>query len=213
MLTKLHSLATEIVPAQVSGNVSIAPSAVIAPGVLLIATANSQIAIGAGVCIGAGTIVRATGGKLEIDAGACLGREVLVVGSGKIGRDACIGAGTTTIDPQIAEGAVIPPYSLLGDRSRGDSSPAAVAPEDIWSDPPVTTSGYPLFYKVKSPSSDRPDPPDREPVVPTPAPQRVTETTAIAHTATNYVSGRAQFERIKRALFPNSGSNDDTAQT
>ena len=64
MLTKLRSLSREIIPAQYAGNVSIDLSAVIAPGVLLLAEDNNRIKIGPGVCIGAGSIVRATGGNL-----------------------------------------------------------------------------------------------------------------------------------------------------
>ena len=60
--------------------------------------------------------------------GVCLGRGVLIIGSGTIERNACIGAGTTVIDPQIDEGAVIPTHSLIGDRSRGEVS---VVDEDL----------------------------------------------------------------------------------
>jgi len=45
----------------VSGNVTIHPSAAIAPGVLLQADPESQIIIAAGVCVGMGTILHAHG--------------------------------------------------------------------------------------------------------------------------------------------------------
>ena len=122
MLTKFRSLSREVVPVYLDGNVSIDPTAAIAPGVLLQAEENSRITIGAGVCIGAGTIVHASGGNLDIGAGVCIGRGVLIIGSGTIDRHACIGAGTTIFDPQIAEDTVIATHSLIGDRSRGEVS-------------------------------------------------------------------------------------------
>jgi carbon dioxide concentrating mechanism protein CcmN len=224
MLTKLRSLARELVPAQYAGNISIDPSAIVAPGVVLLAEGTNRIAIGAGVCIGAGSIVRATGGNLTIGSGVCIGREVLIIGTGSIARDACIGAGTTTLDPQIAEGAVVPPHSVLGDRSRGEvkvvaevaipddlngaSDPDSLT-EDVWSTRnKVGTTAHPHYYKAKV----TPEPP---PPIPEnyPEPERssvtVTTTTAIEHKSTSYVSGRAQFDLLKRALFPHSGNNDE----
>ncbi len=224
MLTKLRSVSREVVPVQLYGNVSIDPSAVIAPGVLLQAEANSQIKIGAGVCIGAGTIVQAHGGNLYIEAGVCLGRGVLIVGCGSIDRDACIGAGSTVLDPQIESGVVIPPHSLLGDRSRNEVSvvetvdiPENIATAtpledetgDVW-DPPKVNVPIPAPVEVKTP----------EPIVDntTTKPTSQTETsprsppvTTIKHQPQHTVAGRAQFDQIKRALFPNSGSNDYTA--
>ena len=230
MLTKLRSISREVVPVHLYGNVSIDPSAVIAPGVLLQAEANSQIKIGAGVCIGAGTIVQAAGGNLYIEAGVCIGRGVLIVGSGSIDRDACIGAGTTAIDPHVEVGAVIPPNSLLGDRSRSEVSvvedldlperltdstppkPVATPPvddtTDLWDSPSVTSSAGNTYYKASSPDlhQTRTTPsPAPEPIVSPPA------VTAVEQKSTNFVAGRDQFDRIKLALFPNSGTNDYTA--
>ncbi len=239
MLTKLHSLSREIVPVHVSGNVSIDPSAVIAPGVLLQAEANSRISIGAGVCIGAGTIVHAAGGNLYIEAGVCLGRGVLIIGNGAIDRDACIGAGTTAIDPQIDSGAVIPPQSLLGDRSRGetsvvedrelpqqlDSSTASEPdPVDVWDSPTAAKPVAGNFFKVKTPettdrSANTVNQSDEQPlsspsvdIDPHPPP-----TIEIERKSTSFVAGRAQFDRMKNALFlnlgNNLGNNDDSAST
>jgi carbon dioxide concentrating mechanism protein CcmN len=225
MLTKLRSLARELVPAQYAGNIAIDPSAIVAPGVVLLAEGTNRIAIGAGVCIGAGSIVRATGGNVTIGAGVCIGREVVIIGTGSIARDACIGAGTTTIDPQIEEGAVVPPHSLLGDRSRGEVKVVAEAEipdnlngaadpdsltEDVWSTrTKVGTTAHPHYYKAKTTEQPAPAPipenypePDRSAVT-------VTTTTAIEHKSTSYVSGRAQFDLLKRALFPHSGNNDE----
>jgi carbon dioxide concentrating mechanism protein CcmN len=217
MLTKLRSLTREPVPAQYSGNITIDPSAIVAPGVVLLAEGTNRIAIGAGVCIGAGSIVRATGGNLTIGAGVCIGREVLIIGTGSIARDACIGAGTTTLDPQIEEGVVVPPHSLLGDRSRGEVNVVAdeevpdSATEDVWGTRnKVGTTAHPHYYKAKT----TPEPPSSIPEnYPEPARTAVTvtTTTAIAHKSTSYVSGRDRFDLLKRALFPHSSHNDDTA--
>jgi carbon dioxide concentrating mechanism protein CcmN len=212
MLTKFRSLSREVVPVHLNGNVSIDPSAAIAPGVLLQAEANSQITIGAGVCIGAGTIVHAAGGNLDIGAGVCLGRGVLILGSGKIERNACIGAGTTAIDPQIEEGSAIPPHSLLGDRSRGEVSvvaetPAAevsptaaktAKPEDLWD----TTDAWDT-QQIETPAVAPPavdNSPDRT--------ETLTVTIEIDRKSAKSVAGRANFERLKRHLFPDGRTND-----
>lgn len=204
MLTKYRSISREVVPVHLDGNVAIDPSAAIAPGVLLQAEPNSRITIGAGVCIGAGSIVHASGGNIEIGTGACLGRGVLIIGSGSIAPNACIGAGTTVIDPQIEDGAVIPPHSLLGDRSRGEVSvvetpdptpppaPSRAEPPDAWDatdawDAPV----------VPEPIAQPP------PMVTTPPPEVETIAAIEIDVAVKSVSGRANFDRLKRHLFPN----------
>jgi carbon dioxide concentrating mechanism protein CcmN len=223
MLTKFRSLSREVVPVHLDGNVSIDPTAAIAPGVLLQAEANSRITIGAGVCIGAGTIVHASGGNIDIGAGVCIGRGVLIVGSGSIDRNACIGAGSTVMDPQIETGAVIPTHSILGDRSRGEVSvvetsdvlptphqdsidPAQVDPTtspDLWdandawetpkveplamADPPwENTFQHPVHIPFGDGSTTETD-----------------EIVAIEHRSNEYVAGRANFDRLKRQLFPN----------
>ncbi|MFM5887454.1 MAG: transferase, partial [Dolichospermum sp.] len=55
------------------GDVIIHPSAVLAPGIILQAATNSRIVIGAGVCLGMGSILQVSEGILEIEAGANLG--------------------------------------------------------------------------------------------------------------------------------------------
>ncbi len=219
MLTKFRSLSREVVPVHLDGNVSIDPTAAIAPGVLLQAEADSRITIGAGVCIGAGTIVHASGGNIDIGAGVCIGRGVLIVGSGEIDRNACIGAGSTVMNPQIEAGDVIPTHSILGDTSRGEVSVvetpnlppppknsanvAAIDPPDIWD------------------ASDAWDPPKVAPPVMADPPwentfqqpshvpfdggstAEIDEIVAIEHRSNEYVAGRANFDRLKRQLFPN----------
>lgn len=102
----------------VSGNVTIHPSAAIAPGVLLQADPESQIIIAAGVCVGMGAILHAHAGILEVESGANIGTGVLIVGKGKIGTNACIGSMTTILNSDLRWGEVVPPCSLIGDASR-----------------------------------------------------------------------------------------------
>ncbi|BCL37044.1 transferase [Nostoc sp. MS1] len=102
----------------ISGEVTIHPSAVIAPGVILQAAANSKIIIGAGVCIGMGSILQVDEGTIEVEPGVSLGAGFLMVGQGKIGMNACIGAATTLFNCSVAPALVVPPGSILGDTTR-----------------------------------------------------------------------------------------------
>lgn len=111
----------------VSGEVMIHPTAVVAPGVLLQASPNGRIIIGAGVCIGMGTILHAYEGTLEVEAGVNLGAGVLVVGQAKIGANACIGSMSTILNYSIEPKQVIAPGSLIG----GESPQFAAAKNDI----------------------------------------------------------------------------------
>ncbi len=101
----------------VSGNVTIHPSAVIAPGVLLQADPESRVIIAAGVCIGMGAILHAYQGTIEVEEGANIGAGVLMVGNCKIGANACIGSATTILNSSIGWGEVVSPASLIGDKS------------------------------------------------------------------------------------------------
>ncbi len=102
----------------ISGEVTIHPSAVLAPGVILQAAENSKIVIGPGVCIGMGAILQVHEGTLEVETGANLGAGFLMVGKGKIGANACIGSATTVFNYSVEPGQVVPPGSILGDTSR-----------------------------------------------------------------------------------------------
>jgi carbon dioxide concentrating mechanism protein CcmN len=106
----------------ISGEVTVHPSAVLAPGVILQAATNSKIIIGPGVCVGMGSILQVNEGILEIEAGANLGAGFLMVGEGKIGANACVGAATTVFNCSVEAGTVVPPSSVLGDTSRQISS-------------------------------------------------------------------------------------------
>jgi len=116
----------------ISGEVIIHPSAVIASGVILQASANSKIIISSGVCIGMGSILQVSEGTIEIEAGVNLGAGVLMVGAGKIGANSCIGAATTIFNSSIPAEEVIPSGSIFGDTSRKvieESPKLAVVPE------------------------------------------------------------------------------------
>jgi carbon dioxide concentrating mechanism protein CcmN len=206
MLTQFRSISRAVVPVHLDGNVSIDPSAAIAPGVLLQAEADSRITIGAGVCIGAGSIVHATGGELEIGMGVCIGRGVLIIGSGTIERNACIGAGTTAIDPQIAEGEVIPPHSLIGDRSRGEVS-VVEAPETSPKQPAATANPHAAsdVWATEDAWDTPAQPASADPTVATPSQPEATisVTIEVADGTVKSVAGRANFDRLKRHLFPN----------
>lgn len=102
----------------VIGDVQLDPLVALAPGVVLHAEPGSQIHIAAGVCIGMGSVLHIRQGLLTIEMGANLATGVLVFGAGKICQNACVGAGVTLINPQVASGEMIPPGSLVGDRSR-----------------------------------------------------------------------------------------------
>lgn len=102
----------------ISGEVIIHPSAVLAPGVILQAAPNSKIIIGSGVCVGMGSILQVHEGTLEVEAGANLGAGLLMVGKGKIGANACIGAATTIFNCSVEPGQVVAAGSVLGDTSR-----------------------------------------------------------------------------------------------
>ena len=102
----------------VEGDVSIDGSAAIAAGVILRAAPDSKIIIAAGVCIGSGSILHAYRGTLEVEAGANLGAGVLIVGKGKIGTNACIGAIATIWNDSIEPFQIVPAGSVIGDKSR-----------------------------------------------------------------------------------------------
>lgn len=101
-----------------SGDVTIHPSAAIAPGAILRAGPNSRISIAGGACIGMGVILNAYEGAIEIGEGASLGPGVLVVGNSLIGANACIGGATTIFNASVDSLQVVAAGSILGDASR-----------------------------------------------------------------------------------------------
>ena len=110
----------------INGDVSIDPSAVFAPGVIIQAAPNSQITIKAGVCVGMGVVLKAYGGTIEINEGAVLGAGVLVIGHVQVGSNACVGAATTILNASVEPSAVIAAGAIIGDLSRQAVSQAEV---------------------------------------------------------------------------------------
>ena len=102
----------------VSGDVTIAPDAAIAPGVIIQAGPDGRIVIASGVCIGMGAIIHAYNGTIEIEEGATIGAGVLVVGQAKIAAKACIGSLSTLINYDLEPQQTIAAASILGDTSR-----------------------------------------------------------------------------------------------
>ncbi|WP_448561311.1 hypothetical protein [Trichothermofontia sp.] len=202
-----------------SGDVVIHRDAVIAPGVVMLADPGSRILIGAGVCIGLGAILHAHGGDLTIEAGVTLGAGVLVVGSGSIGANTCVGATTTVFNTSIACGQLIPPASLLGDTSRQIAGAAET---------PILEAEHTVFhsevrYTVPQDSVETPPSPPPEPT-PTPAPTATPTTTPPTSESPaspspvpepepspkppGPVFGKAHFERLRYHLFsPPPGSS------
>jgi carbon dioxide concentrating mechanism protein CcmN len=110
----------------VVGDVTIDATAAIAPGVVLQAPAGSRIVVGKSVCLAAGVCIQSRQGVLTIEAGASLGANVLVVGHGTVGTNACISAGSTLINPAIAAESVVPPDSLMNEQI--STTPTNAAP-------------------------------------------------------------------------------------
>jgi len=100
------------------GNVTIHPQAAIAAGVVIQAAEDSQVIIEAGACIGVGVVIKAYHGTIVIEQGAVLGARVLIIGQGRIGNHACVGAATTIFNSSVESMLVINAYSVLGDFSR-----------------------------------------------------------------------------------------------
>ena len=163
-----------------SGDVVVNEGAAIAPGVILQAESGSRISIAAGACIGMGVILHAREGTLEIAAGVILGAGVLVVGAGTIGENACIGAGTTLINPCIDKMQIMPAGSLMGDTSRQAAAEATAAaptaaptspetpeattpPVDRPIKPPATLPKHRLKLRRRLPQSRRNPPPQSRP--------------------------------------------------
>ncbi|MGC1217429.1 MAG: hypothetical protein WA883_08140 [Phormidesmis sp.] len=106
----------------VMGDVTVADGATVAPGVVLQASPGSRIAIAAGTCLAGGVCIQSRQGVLTIESGANLGANVLVVGHGTIGANACISPGSTLMNPQIEANTLLPPNSLVSGASAKGAS-------------------------------------------------------------------------------------------
>jgi len=97
----------------VMGDVTVADDVAIAPGVVLKASPGSRIVIASGACLAGGVCIQSRKGVLTIGANANLGANVLVVGHGEIGAQACISPGSTLMNPQVETEGLVPPGSLV----------------------------------------------------------------------------------------------------
>lgn len=178
----------------VSGDVVIDECAAIGPGVILQADAGSRIVIAAGVCIGMGAILHAHQGNIEVEAGANLGAGVLLVGTGKIGANACVGAATTVFNSSIQPTSVVPAASIIGDTSRQ----VALTSEQVdvgrnGSEPPVED------VAANSPDSAAAQQPAAEPAPAQPEPQSPEQSPPPAYS-------QRHLNRLMMTLFPNGQS-------
>lgn len=196
----------------ISGDVIVHPSAAIAPGVLLQADPGCRLIVAGGVCIGQGSVLHAHQGWLEIEAGVTLGSGVLVVGQGKIGANACIGALTTIINGSVEPNQIVPPGSLLGETGRSVSLPPAASPP-----PPPSPVRLSAHVEAPPPTPEPPpaEPTDTKPVSETSNSDQSAEAAKTADTETSkqtltQVYGQAYVERIMITMFPHRRSLNQT---
>lgn len=199
----------------ISGEVTIDPSAAIAPGVLLQASPNSRIIIGAGACIGLGTILHAYEGTLEVEAGANLGAGVLVVGKGKIGANACIGSTTTILNRSIEARQVVAAGSLIGDESRQAAVTQAGATNGLTDNsaptpPEAAKSQTPVAPAVNGQTSDPTTDANAIPVASSANAQTTEEPTESEttepETTAPKIYGQANLNRMLSTMFPHRKS-------
>lgn len=93
--------------------------------------------VGAGVCIGMGTVIHAVGGDIVISSGANLGAGVLVYGSLQIGSNACIGSATSLVNCSVPSGEVVIAGSLICQNTK-NTTKSVETPETTASAPPAT---------------------------------------------------------------------------
>ncbi|MBD0312531.1 MAG: carbon dioxide concentrating mechanism protein [Microcoleus sp. T3-bin5] len=186
-----------------SGDVVVNEGAAIAPGVILQAEPGSRISIAAGACIGMGVILHAREGTLEIGAGVILGAGVLVVGAGTIGTSACIGAGTTLINPCIDQMQIMPAGSLIGDTSRQASAEAtAAAPTAAPTSPETPEATTPPVASPIEPPAPAPTSPQTAPETATDAPESTAAEPPQPGETPTILYGQAHINRLLGTLFP-----------
>jgi carbon dioxide concentrating mechanism protein CcmN len=186
-----------------SGDVVVNEGAAIAPGAILQADPGSRISIAAGACIGMGVILHAREGTLSIGAGVILGAGVLVVGAGTIGTNACIGAGTTLINPCIDQMQIMPAGSLIGDTSRQASAEATAAAPTAAPTSPETPEANtpPVAPPIESPSPAQ-TPPQTAPETATDAPESTAADPPQPGETPTILYGQAHINRLLGTLFP-----------
>ena len=187
----------------ISGDVVVDEGAAIAPGVILQADQDSRISIAAGACIGMGVIIHAREGTLEIGAGVILGAGVLIVGSGAIGANACIGAATTIINPCVDKMQILPAGSLIGDGSRPiTTEPTAEATAEATAEPIATLeSPWDSTPPVEPPEVDRTKP-QTPPETSSSSESTATEEPPQPPEVPTILYGQAHINRLLGTLFP-----------
>jgi carbon dioxide concentrating mechanism protein CcmN len=186
-----------------SGDVVVNEGAAIAPGVIMQAEPGSRISIAAGACIGLGVILHAREGSLEIGAGVILGAGVLVVGAGTIGTNACIGAGTTLIDPCIDQMQIMPAGSLMGDTSRqAAASATAAAPTAAPTSPETPEATTPPVAPPIEPPSPAQTPPQTAPETAAEPPESTAAEQPQPGETPTILYGQAHINRLLGTLFP-----------
>jgi len=183
----------------ISGDVVVHEGAAIAPGVILRADPDSRISIAPGACIGMGVILHARQGTLEVGAGVILGAGVLIVGSGAIGANACIGAASTIINPCIDKMQILPAGSLIGDGSRQVTAEAKPEPET----PAASTP--PVAPPVEPPVADRTKPQTQPETASSPE-STATEQAPQPGEMPTILYGQAHINRLLGTLFPHRQS-------
>ena len=186
-----------------SGDVVVNEGAAIAPGVIMQAEPGSRISIAAGACIGLGVILHAREGTLSIGAGVILGAGVLVVGAGTIGTSACIGAGTTLINPCIDQMQIMPAGSLIGDTSRQASAEAtAAAPTAAPPSPETPEATTPPVAPPIEPPSPAQTPPQTAPETAAEPPESTAAEPPQPGEMPTILYGQAHINRLLGTLFP-----------
>ncbi|WP_198159631.1 hypothetical protein [Picosynechococcus sp. PCC 7003] len=215
---------------QISGDVRIHPRAVIAPGVILQATEGSYLAIAAGACIGAGAIIQAHGGNIEIHTGAIIGAGCLIIGQCSVGENACLGYGSTLFQTAIAAAAIFPPQSLIGDPSRQattaphqaqppkPASKPTAQPRDPWQAEDTADQTATAFSPPgRSPTSSDPHRPNVQPPPEDVPPQTEAPNTEVMPTVPESnlpaesgektpVVGQVYINQLLMTLFPHQNS-------
>ena len=176
----------------VVGDVLVDPSAVIAPGVVLQASSGSRLVIGRGVCLAAGVCIQSRQGVLTISEGVSLGANVLVIGSGEIGANACVSAGSTLINPTVSAEALLPPDTLIETAIQSASSDNGFAQNGFSSNSSHEYSSFQTYHSASSSSVQS-------------SYQSEHYQSAISY---DRVYGREQVSKLISALFPNRPSSE-----
>lgn len=190
----------------ISGPVTVDPSAAIAPNVLLQADPDSKLIVSANVCVGMGCVLHAHEGTLELEAGVTLGSGVLIIGHGKIGANACVGAMSTIINSSVLPQQIIPPGSLIGDGSRQvvevePPQPAApdADPEPAFHSGAQSSSAEPTQASPDSSAASFQANPTEDQSTPQPS-------AAAKSNKSRVVYGQAYIERMMLTMFPHRQS-------